>query len=101
VYQYELSSFRQNRGRDGTYEYVFLVNGGRGRLQPVSILLKTSVIQEWQIQLGRESNASERYAIAKIALKRHLDETETPGAIGSSVSPGVVEVDAISSFLGL
>jgi hypothetical protein len=101
VFQYSLSSFRRHRGGDQVYEYVFLVSAGRGPAQPLSVLLGTSVLRQWQTQLGRELTASERFAIAKIALKRHLDESEAPNSVGPSVSPGLTEVGEISSFLGL
>ena len=101
VYQYSLSSFRHHRGKEPVYEYAFLVDAGRGPALPLSILLKASVLQQWQTELGRELSASERFAIAKIALKRHLDQVETPGSAAGSVSPDLGEVGAISLFLGL
>ena len=101
VYQYSLTSFRQHRGSQPVYEYVFLVSAGRPPAASLSILLKDSVLRQYQTQLGRELSASERFAIAKIGLKRHLDQSETPSSVARSVSPDVAEVGAISSFLGL
>jgi hypothetical protein len=102
VYQYSLSSFRQHRrsGEKG-YEYCFSVSGGRAAESQISVILRNGVLQQWEAQHVRELTASERYALAKIALKRHLDGSETPADVQTNVSPDLAEVDSISTFLGL
>jgi hypothetical protein len=102
VYQYGLTSFRQHRrSGDEVYEYSFIVSSGRVPDAPISVILRRSVLRQWEAQRGRDLTASERYAIAKITLKRHLDTTEKPGDVQTNVSPDLEEVDSISDFLEL
>ena len=102
VYQYVLSSFRQHRrvGED-LHEYTFEVSGGPGRKSSVAIVLKSSVLHTWIREHDREFSASERYGIAKIALKRELDSAEDPSSLAADVSPDAAQVDDICRFLGL
>jgi hypothetical protein len=101
VYQYVLAAFRQHRhAGEGVHDYSFEVSGGRGAPTAVSILLRASVLHQWETEHGRELSASERYAIAKVTLKRQLDASETPQSVPSKVAPDVFDVDDISSLLG-
>jgi hypothetical protein len=101
VYQYVLASFRQHRhAGEGVHDYSFEVSGGRGAPTAVSILLRASVLHQWETEHGRELTASERYAIAKVTLKRQLDASETPQSVPPRVAPDVSDVDDISSLLG-
>jgi hypothetical protein len=102
VYQYVLSSFRQHRrGGEDLHEYTFQVSGGRGESSTLTVVLRSSVLREWIRRHDREFSASERYGIAKIALKRQFDSAESPAAIPASVAPDIDEVAEISGFLGL
>jgi len=101
VYQYVLASFRQHRqAGEGVHDYGFQVSGGRGAATLVSILLRASVLRQWETEHGRELTASERYAIAKLTLKRQLDASETPQSVPSEVAPDIADVSYISSLLG-
>ena len=101
VYQYLLSSFRQHRrGGEAVHEYTFEVSGGRWPAALVSIVLRASVLRQWETRHGRELTASERYAIATITLKRQLDASETPKSVPSVVAPDVAGIEAVSSLLG-
>jgi hypothetical protein len=101
VYQYVLSTFRQHRRRgEQVHDYTFEVTTGHEAPARVSVILRSSVLEEWVNQHGRELTASERYAIAKISLKRQLDDSETPESVPADVEPRVADVDSIASFLG-
>jgi hypothetical protein len=101
VYQYVLSSFKQHRrGGEQVHDYTFGVTGGREPAALVSVLLRASILQQWVARHGRELTASERYAIAKITLKRQLDASETPKSVPAAIAPDVSDIDSISSFLG-
>ena len=82
------------------HDYTFEVTTGHEAPARVSVILRSSVLEEWVHQHGRELTASERYAIAKISLKRQLDESETPESVSTAVEPRVADVDSIASFLG-
>jgi hypothetical protein len=102
VYQYVLSSFRQyRRGGEDCHEYVFQVRGGRSGATDIAVILKSSVLQQWEREHDREFSASERYGIAKITLKRQLDASEDPVSVPPAVSPDIAQVTEITTFLGL
>ena len=102
VYQYSLSSFRQHRAAgDFVNEYTFLVSTARNGPKPLPVHLRTTVLDGWERAHGRELSASERFGIAKIALKRAFDEAADPAAVRDPVIPGSAEIEEISQFLGL
>ncbi len=49
-------------------------------------------VAPWAQSAGRSLTASERYAVAKIALRNVFDETATPGEIAETIHPGADEV---------
>jgi hypothetical protein len=102
VYQYVLASFgHHQRGGEEVFEYSFRVSSGRGPAIDLAVLLKSSVLCQWTRQHDREFSASERYGIAKIALKRQLDTSDDPASLPASISPDQAQVSEISDYLGL
>ena len=102
VYLYSLTAYRQHRaGGDYLHEYTFAVTTGRQAPAPLRVQLRTTVLDGWERASGRELTASERFGIAKIALKRAFDQADDPAALGDVVTPGSAEVDDIARFLQL
>jgi hypothetical protein len=102
VYQYALSSFRQRRDAgDFVHEYTFTVTSGVMGMLRVTVALRASVLGAWEMARGRELSASERFGIAKIALKRAFDDASSPAALGNVIAPERAEVEEISEYLDL
>jgi hypothetical protein len=102
VYQYALSDFRQRRElREFVNEYTFTVTSGGTRTAAVTVALRSSVLDAWEMSRGRDLTASERFGIAKIALKRAFDDASSPVALGNVIAPERAEVEEISRYLDL
>ena len=101
VYQYAFSGFRRIRRSGENYiEYVFDVSGGREPAVAVSVLLAETRLAEWS-GVGRELTASERYGVAKLAMKAELDRSADPKSLVLQVMPGQEEVRDIAETLDL
>lgn len=75
VYQYSFEGFR----RDGSaWEYVFSATANRREWMSVTVALPAEVLSAWERRHAREFSASERFAIAKLALRSAFDECEPP-----------------------
>lgn len=100
VYEYRFAGFRRLGGPETLIEYVFQVTGGRRPEVPVSVLLPEDSLSGWT---GRERvlTASERYAIAKICMKRALDRFPTPDSLEAEIRPDAYEVREIADMLDL
>jgi hypothetical protein len=97
VYVYSFAGFRKlSRG----VEYVFDVMPGRS----AAVQLAVTVREDWlEKVVVRESgfSASERYGVAKIALKRALDSAEDPSKLPQAITPDHGELQEISEVLDL
>ena len=101
VYEYSFAGFRRvRRGEDEYVEYVFDVTGARMERSPVAILLPAARLREWAAR-DRDLTASERYAIARITLKRALDRFPDPRSLQREVFPDGTEVGDIADMLDL
>lgn len=101
VYLYSFAGFREtSRGGEQSYEYVFDVSPNRREWFAVSVLLGRTVLDAW-CSTHRELTASERFAIAKIALRRAFDGHDNPGDLRAGVRLTANEMDAIVDTLGL
>jgi hypothetical protein len=102
VYQYYFEGHRPyKRERDNGTEYVFDVSGDRKTSTPVSVLLSSAALEEWEGKHGRTLHASERYAIAKLALFQAFDERPNPAAMSADVRVRAADVEAILITLGI
>jgi hypothetical protein len=102
VYQYYFEGHRPyKRERDNGTEYVFDVSGDRKTSTPVSVLLSSAALEDWEGKHGRTLHASERYAIAKLALFQAFDERPNPAAMSADVRVRAAEVEAILITLGI
>jgi len=102
VYQYCYEGQRQFRqaGESGT-EFVFRVSADRKNWRPSKVLLPDNAVAAWQAAQARELSATERYAIAKMALFQAFDERETPALLKSDVRVRSGDIEAIAETLGL
>ena len=101
VYQYSFAGFRETaRGGERGYEYVFDVSPNRRERFAVSVFLGRPVLDAWH-SAHRELTASERFGIAKIALRRAFDSHDNPGDLRGGVRLTADEMDAIVETLGL
>jgi len=102
VYQYYYEGQRPFRsgGETGT-EFVFSISADRKSWRPVSVLLTTGAIAQWQAVHARELSMTERYAVAKMALFQAFDERATPVLMKEEVRVRPADVEAIVETLGL
>jgi len=82
-------------------EYVFNVSADRKTSSQVSVLISDEVMASWQQDSGRALSATERYAIAKMALFQALDERETPEEACADVQVDPADVRAILASLNI
>ena len=102
VYQYYYEGHRPfHRDRAAGTEYVFNVSADRKTYIGVSVLLDNAALAAWQSRHGRDLTASERYAIAKIALFQAFDERPNPAAMSADVHVRPADVDAILTTLDI
>jgi len=102
VYQYFYEGHRPyKRDRDSGTEYVFDVSGDRKASIPVSVLVSDTALEDWEGRHGRTLYASERYAIAKMALFQAFDERPDPSAMSADVCVRGADVEAILITLGI
>lgn len=100
VYQYFYEGQRPMSPHRGT-EFVFNVSSDRKTSSQVSVFISDEAMQSWQQESGRTLSATERYAIAKMALFQAFDERETPEAAGADVQVGPADVRAILASLNI
>ncbi|MGA2132208.1 MAG: hypothetical protein ABSH50_07950 [Bryobacteraceae bacterium] len=102
VYLYFYEGHRPyKRDRDAGTEYVFDVSADRKTSSPVSVLIASSALDDWQDRHGRTLHASERYAIAKMALFQAFDERPDPASLAADVRVRAADVEAILINLGI
>jgi len=98
VYQYH---YQGSRGIADGREYVFMVTAGRRSEFPVTVSLRESALQPWQRHHGRDLTGPERFAVAKLSMKRAFDERESPDLMRDAVQPDSTAVEEILTSLGV
>jgi hypothetical protein len=102
VYQYYYEGHRAFRGGgESGMEFVFMVSADRKNSHPTSVLLSDSAIRMWESAHERELSATERYAVAKMALFQAFDERPVPTSMKQEVRVRPADLDAIIETLGL
>lgn len=102
VYQYYYEGHRPYKcDRTSGTEYVFDVSADRKTSLAVSVLASDTALEDWEGRHGRTLYASERYAIAKMALFQAFDERPNPGAMSADVLVRAADVEAILIALGI
>ena len=102
VYQYFYEGHREYRaGGDHGIEFVFTVSSDRKASHETSVLVSHPAIHAWELGHGRELSATERYAVAKIALFQAFDERPDPAQLRDEVRVRNADVEGIIETLGL
>jgi hypothetical protein len=102
VYQYCYEGQRrfQKSGESST-EFVFSVSSDRKTWGRCKVLLPDGAVTSWEAAHERELSATERYAVAKMALFQAFDERETPALMKADVMVRNSDVEGIVETLGL
>jgi hypothetical protein len=102
VYQYFYEGHRafDAGGEHGT-EFVFQISADRKTWSDVSVLVSAPAIESWEKANTRELSATERYAVAKVALFQAFDERPGPAQMRESVRVRTADIDGIVETLGL
>jgi hypothetical protein len=102
VYQYCYEGQRtfQQSGERGT-EFVFSLSADRKTWRPCRVMLPDKAASSWEVAHERELSATERYAIAKMALFQAFDDRETPALMKADILVRNADVEGIVETLGL
>ncbi len=102
VYQYFYEGYRPFRSRDDTgTEFVFQFSADRKTWTGLSVLVSLSALASWEQAHARELSATERYAIAKLALFQAFDERPSPARMHDDVRVRTADIEGIVETLGL
>ena len=102
VYQYVYEGQRAaEEAGERMVEFVFHIAGDRKTWNDLSVLLSIAAIESWEKANARELSATERYAIAKIALFQAFDERSAPAQMREHVRVRIADIDGIVETLGL
>ena len=99
-YAYQYSYEGQREVKEGI-EYVFDVSADRKTSFPLSIVVRSKALAQWEQSHERALESNERYAIAKFALFRAFDETESPKGLLRPVNVDARQVEELLESLGL
>lgn len=86
--------------RPGT-EFVFSVSADRKSWQEVTVTVQDADVCPWEQSHGRTLSATERYALAKMALFTAFDERPAPADMKWPVQVRAADVSEIIEKLGL
>lgn len=101
VYQYVFCGQRPSQGhRKPGIEYAFDVCYDRKTNHRVWVLVSNDALEPWVRDNGRQPTNSERYGVAKIALRNAFDE-RSPMSIEDPIAPDPDEIRAILDELGV
>jgi hypothetical protein len=101
VYEYFYEGQRPLAGGEGGLEFVFTTSANRKTWQPVSVLLTDEALRQWEHTHVHPLSATERYAVAKMALFQAFDERATPDLMTREVRLRAADASAILDTLGL
>jgi hypothetical protein len=102
VYQYFYEGQRAvaREGAPGT-QFVFNVSADRKSSFPVSIFVADTALAVWQREHTRELSATERYAVAKLALFQAFDQRAEPAAMNEEVRVAAGDVESFLATLDI
>jgi hypothetical protein len=102
VYQYCYEGQRPlPRAGESGIEFVFALSSDRKTWSNTRVLVPDQALSNWEIAHERGLSATERYAIAKLALFQAFDERETPALVKADILVRSADVEAIIDTLGL
>ena len=99
-YAYQYFYQGQRQGKEGI-EYVFDVSADRKTSFPLSVVVLNQALSQWEKSHERPLESNERYAVAKLALFRAFDETDTPMALKKPVQVDAKQVEELLESLEL
>jgi len=101
-YAYRHEGHRGYRSRtDSGTEFVFRISADRENGLTIVVFLSTGVLRAWEQTHAHEFSATERYAIAKMALFQAFDERSGPAELGDRVLVRAADLDAIVGRLSI
>ncbi len=75
VYQYFYEGYRESgTGEEAGHEYIFTVSSDRASSFTITLSMSRRIMETWQKNHERELNATEQYALVKMALFQIFDE---------------------------
>lgn len=98
VYQYY---YLGHRPADTATEFVFDVTSDRKSYEQVTVVVEDGALAQWERQHARSVTATERYAIAKMALFQAFDERAEPRLMRQEVCVRAADVNGILAALDL
>ncbi len=98
VYQYFYEGRRETgAGEEAGNEYVFTVSSDRASSFTITLSMSHRVMETWQQNHERELNATEQYALVKMALFQIFDErTDLSGSTEVAVTCDDIEEHAVT-----
>ena len=101
VYQYVFATRRSSDlDRRPGVEYAFMVSYDRKTQHRIWVFVSDDAIAGWIADQGRSLTNSERYGVAKMALRNAFDQ-RVPGQIHNPIAPDADEVRTILDELGV
>jgi len=102
VYQYFYNGHRRSkREHESGDEFVFIVRTAHGDSWPVPVFVGDAAVGGWETDHDRLLSATERYAVAKMALFQAFDERSSPAVMGETVHVRAADLALILETLGL
>lgn len=100
VYQYAFRGQRPAATKPSGIEYAFDVTYDRKTMHRLWVFVADAAVAAWIDRNGRDLTNSERYGVAKIALRNAFDD-RAPSAIHDRIAPAADEVITILEELGV
>ena len=102
VYQYFYNGHRRSkRDHEPGDEFVFIVRTAHRNSCPVPVFVSDGAVSGWETDHNRLLSATERYAVAKMALFQAFDERSSPAVMGETVRVQAEGLALILETLGL
>jgi hypothetical protein len=98
VYQY---FYEGQRAAPEATEFVFSASADRKKYVTVSVFVSSEAVETWEKARDHVLHATERYAVAKMALFQAFDEREQPDQMTQAVHVRYADLDLILETLGL
>ena len=102
VYQYFYEGQRRTGSGEGAEtEFVFSISADRKNWSQAAVVVGDAALRAWEESNDRQLSATERYAIAKVALFQAFDERATPAEMSGEIRVRAADVDGIVESLDL
>jgi hypothetical protein len=98
VYQYV---FLGQRTLTRAVEYVFEISYDRINRHQIAVVVADAEIEPWERANARELTSSQRYGVAKMALRNAFDRRPDPESMHETIAPRADEIREILEELGV